>query len=316
MNTINTFPKLVVFSEALTDLIIAASDNSDTWHSKTGGAGWNVSRAASWLGIKSAFAGAISEDCFGEALYKASDEAGLDLRFLQRVAKNPLLAIVHQTSPVSYFFIGDDSADLYFDPLKLPEGWETHVKWAYFGGISLARAPLNTRLVNIAKTLKKRGVKIIYDPNFRVVMNENYDAILQEMSALADVIKISDEDLCGLFRTKDESAAFLQLQKLNNDPNTLYLVTRGKDGASLICGKNTWHGKPPEIQVIDSVGAGDASAAGLLQSLMNDPKASPETHLRQAISCGSAACLVAGAGLPNAEIILALAAKVKINKND
>jgi fructokinase len=94
---------------------------ADEWSSQTGGSTWNVARVMARLGVPSAFAGAISLDVFGDA--QATDAAGLDLRFLQRRAKSPLLAIVHELHPPTYFFIGDDSADLHFDAAQLPAGW-------------------------------------------------------------------------------------------------------------------------------------------------------------------------------------------------
>lgn len=51
------------------------------------------------------------------------------MRFTQRVDKSPLLAIVHETQPPQYFFIGDDSADLAFDPEALPPGWQGVLRW-------------------------------------------------------------------------------------------------------------------------------------------------------------------------------------------
>ncbi|WP_237043889.1 hypothetical protein, partial [Mycobacterium tuberculosis] len=77
--------------------------------------------------MPSALAGSIGEDCFSDVLWRTSDAAGLDLRFLQRVARPPLLAIVHETRPPAYFFIGEASADLAFDPARLPAGWTDHV---------------------------------------------------------------------------------------------------------------------------------------------------------------------------------------------
>lgn len=59
------------------------------------------------LGISTGFAGAISQDWFGDALFVASQAAGLDLRFLQQVAQPPLLAIVYETAPPQYNFIGE-----------------------------------------------------------------------------------------------------------------------------------------------------------------------------------------------------------------
>jgi fructokinase len=78
----NQFPRFVSAGEALTDMIRIADGS---WVSKVGGATWNVARVVEKLGIHSAFAGAISCDVFGDALWAASANAGLDLRFLQRV---------------------------------------------------------------------------------------------------------------------------------------------------------------------------------------------------------------------------------------
>ncbi|MFC5474166.1 carbohydrate kinase family protein [Paraherbaspirillum soli] len=295
-------PQFVSIGEALTDLIRV---DGDQWLSKTGGAGWNVARAAASLGLSAAFAGAISQDWFGDALSAASQAAGLDLRFLQRVPCSPLLAVVYQTSPPQYNFIGDDSADLAFDPAALPAAWQQAVQWAHFGGISLTRAPLANRLIELAQDLKRRGVRISYDPNFRNVMDQRYDPVLTEMARLADVIKVSDEDLRGLFRTDDTDAALAALRNIN--PEAAILLTLGAQGASLFVGAQNWHVAPPAIEIVDTVGAGDAGVAGLICSLMEEANAAPQSvpaaanwlrHLQFSVACGSAACLNAGAKPP------------------
>jgi fructokinase len=135
------FPLFVAAGEALTDMIVQDAAQTQ-WRSIVGGSTWNVARAMARLEVPTAFAGAISRDVFGDALWRASEAARLDLRFLQRHARSPLLAIVHRTDPPSYFFVGDDSADLHFDAAQLPDGWQAHCQWAHFGGISLAREPL------------------------------------------------------------------------------------------------------------------------------------------------------------------------------
>ena len=184
--------------------------------------------------------------------------------------------------PPSYFFIGNDSADLYFNPSVLPNGWMHEVKWAYFGGVSLTREPLASRLVDLAERLKQAGARIAYDPNFRAVFNETYDPTLHKMAKLADVIKVSDEDLTGLFRTKDEPAAFETLKALN--PNAVFLYTRGAEGASIHFHGEAWTARPPKIEVVDTVGAGDASLGGLLISMTQKPDAGWDTHLRASIA--------------------------------
>ena len=149
------FPAFISFGEALTDLIRTGPNQ---WQSVPGGAPWNVAMVMAHFGVASAFGGAISADCVGHAMWQASQRAGLDLRFTQRLAKSPLLAVVHETHPPQYYFIGDDSADLHFSSEDLPSGWMQAVRWAHFGCISLVRQPLGNRLVALAERLRQQGV--------------------------------------------------------------------------------------------------------------------------------------------------------------
>lgn len=294
-----TFPIFVAAGEALTDMI--AEPGQQQWRSQVGGSTWNVARVMARLGVPSAFAGAVSCDVFGDQLWDASAAAGLDVRFVQRAARSPLLAIVYRTDPPSYFFVGDDSADLHFDAARLPEGWRAHCKWVHFGGISLARQPLADKLVALAEQLKQDGVRISYDPNYRVLMDERYDATLRRMTELADVVKVSEEDLEGLFRTKDIATAFDTLRSWN--PAATYLYTKGGAGASLHIGDAAWSLPAPQIDVVDTVGAGDASIAALAWSMMHRETQEPLQHLRFCVAAGAAACLAQGASPPSLSAI-------------
>jgi fructokinase len=290
------FPLFVAAGEALTDMVVQ-DGAQEHWLSKVGGSTWNVARTMAKLDVPSAFAGAISRDVFGDALWQASAAARLDLRFLQRYPHPPLLAIVHRTDPPAYFFVGENSADLQFDAAQLPDGWRAHCKWVHFGGISLAREPLAGKLVALAEQLKQQGVRISYDPNYRLLMDAGYDATLRRMTALADVVKVSEEDLEGLFRTKDIETAFATLRSWN--PGASYLYTKGAAGASLHIGDDSWSLPAPKITVVDSVGAGDSSIAALAWSMMHRAEAAPLQHLQFSVAAGAAACLAAGASPPS-----------------
>jgi fructokinase len=308
MNT--PLPRFVAAGEALTDLL---ATGPGMWTSQTGGSTWNVARVVARLGIPSAFAGAASRDVFGLELAAANAAAGLDQRFLQQVDRPPLLAVVHERHPPRYFFIGTDSADLHFDPAHLPAGWQESAAWVHFGGISLAREPLAATLVALACDLKLRGTKISYDPNFRTLMDGRYDDTLRTMVGLADVVKVSDEDLRGLYRHDDTDAAFASLRALN--PAATYLFTRGGDGARLVRPDGAWLAAAPRVDVVDTVGAGDASIGALLYSLMTWPERAGGSHLRVAVAAGTAACRVAGAQPPALEDVLALADAIAVRRD-
>lgn len=286
-------PFMLCAGEALTDLI---DQGGEQWVSRVGGSTWNVARALAALGEPTAFAGAISRDRFGDALWAASEAVGLDTRLLQRIDRSPLLAVVERGEPPRYFFIGDDSADLHFDPSLFPAGWADGLRWAHFGGISLARAPLAGKLVALARRLKAYGGKISYDPNYRNLMDERYTPTLEAMASLADLVKVSDDDLRGLFPGLGLDAALARLRGFN--PAACCLLTRGEQGASLFRGEERCDAPAPQVAVVDTVGAGDASAAGLLHSLARHSGRSLQSHLHAALAAGSAACLQSGATPP------------------
>jgi fructokinase len=178
------------------------------------------------------------------------------------------------------------------------------VEWVHFGGISLAREPLAGKLLALARELKARGKKISYDPNFRALMDARYDTTLEHMTRLADVVKVSDEDLRGLFRCNDADAAFALLRAMN--PQARFLYTRGEQGASLYWNDEAWHADAFKVKVADTVGAGDASIGALLYSLMTRPGQDGAAHLRFSIAAGAAACECAGARPPSLAQVQAL----------
>lgn len=304
MSLTPALPQFVALGETLTDMIREAP-HSERWLARSGGSGWNVARAAAALGLRSAFAGAISQDCFGDEIWRESVEAGLDMRFLQRVARPPLLAMVPESKPPQYFFLGENSADLCFDPALLPVGWSARVEWVYFGGISLARPPLAERLIDLASSLAADGLNIAYDPNYRNAMGAGYRSTFEQMCRIASIVKLSDEDLANLMPGIDTDSAFEMLRSWN--PKAWWLYTEGAQGASLRTPNGHWRARPPTIELADTVGAGDAAMAGLLASLIGGGAPSTEAeHLAYAVAAGSAACMRSGAQAPSIEQITSL----------
>jgi len=299
MNNLSANTELPLFVSAgdiLTDLVRTGASQ---WLSRPGGAGWNVARCVARLGLPTACAGSLGVDNFSDELWNASLAAGLDMRFMQRVERPPLLAIVHQTHPPAYFFMGENGADLAFDPARLPAGWIGQVKWAHFGCISLVRQPLGATLATLAAELRARGVKISFDPNYRNLMEHGYEPTLRKMAALADLIKVSDEDLRLLFPSMNsEAEALAEIRSMN--PAATVFVTRGSEAAAVYVGDETYRAKPPKVEVADTVGAGDASIGGLLFSLMTREGGWPR-HLNFALAAGAAACRVSGAHSPSLE---------------
>ncbi len=287
-------PLIVSAGEALTDLVTAGGA---AWTAHPGGAGWNVARACAALGVPSAFAGAVGQDNFGDDLLSASAEAGLDLRFLQRVSAPTLMAVVYSANPPAYRFLGENSADLHFDPSGLPEGWLEAVKWLHVGGISLSRWPLADTLLSLVRQARAAGVKISFDPNARIThRHPAYPAVMERVARQADLLKFSDEDLAFFFPGTPEAGALQTLRGWN--PRAPIVITRGAQGASLYHAAGRADVPAFPVEVVDTVGAGDALCAGLLVSATERPQARWTEHLALGLKAAAAACAHAGAYAP------------------
>jgi fructokinase len=292
----SNFPRYVVFGEALTDMI---RQEDGKWLSVPGGACWNVARVGARLGVPTGFAGAVSNDLFGDELDNAGTEAGLDRRFLQRVDAPPLLAMVVSKHPPEYFFIGSDSADLNFNPKRLPEGWRNEAEVVHFGGISLMRQPLAECLVREAYAAHDAGKRIAFDPNYRAkAITPDYAQTFRAIAAVATHIKVSDDDLLGVFPGQTAQDGLAALRTLA--PNAEILLTRGADGMTLFGKQGVLEQAAFSVQVADTVGCGDASMAGWISSILLRPAASAAEHLQVSAAAAALGATHAGAYPPSA----------------
>ncbi|AEI80465.1 fructokinase FrcK [Cupriavidus necator N-1] len=290
-------PRYVVFGEALTDMVRQADGS---WLGLPGGSCWNVARVGARLGIATAFAGAVSQDLFGDDLARASADAGLDGRFLQRVARSPFLAFVASRHPPQYFFVGDDSADLHFDPARLPEGWRQAAEVIHFGSISLVRQPLAARLCEEATLAATAGKRIAFDPNFRDLMRApGYANVLAHMLRLASYVKISDEDLAGLFPALDTDAALAQVRAMA--PDATVMLTRGAHGMTLLKGSIVVEQPALAVDVADTVGCGDAAMGGWMAGVLSGAAGDLAAQARLAAAAAAIAATRAGAYPPRRE---------------
>lgn len=276
-------PLFVSFGEAMTDLVRVGHDE---WRSVCGGAPWNVAAAMAALGEPSAFAGSISHDVFGHLIWQASAEAGLDLRFIQQYARPPLLSFMQHAEPQEQVLVGGESADLFFRTEDLPGGWMRALRWAHFGSLALVREPLAPRLLVLAECLRLEGKRISYQPGYRPLMCPAYDRTLEHMCRMADVVKVSEEELRGLFRCADPLVGQAQIGAWN--PQVWLLITRDDGGASLYQGTQEWHAEPRALEGAAAAGE-EAMLAGLLHSLLRQPDAQPTRHLRWALAAALSA---------------------------
>lgn len=134
----------------------------------------------------------------------------------------------------------------------------------FFGGISLACEPCGETYASLARRGADR--EIMLDPNIRVHFISDasrYRARLDEMISLADIVKVSDEDLHWI-RPGGKSLAEKMEMLLAAGPSVV-VMTSGKAGATAMARDCIRVSVPAEeVQVFDTVGVGDTFNAGFL----------------------------------------------------
>ena len=254
---------IAVAGEALIDLVFA----DGVLRPHPGGGPYNTAIALGRLDVPVGFVGRISVDPFGRLLAGRLAESGVDDRYVLRGDAPTPLAVVDDSGDgdhsFTFYLVGTAYADL--TPSDLP-ALDADVVAVYAGTLALATDPPAAAIEALMEREAARRV-IVVDPNVRpAVFGEpnEYRARFERWAGFAHVIKLSDADSEWLYPELEPEAV---LDGLLERGVQLAVLTRGADGAVARSTVGRAEVAAPPVDVVDTVGAGDAFAAGLLRRL-------------------------------------------------
>lgn len=296
--------------EALIDMLPRRTEaGEDAFAPYPGGAVFNTAIALGRLGAPSGFLSGVSADLFGQMLTAALEQSGVDTAFLIRSARPTTLAFVTlRDGQASYAFYDENTAGRMIRPADLPTLPRT-VEALFFGGISLMVEPGGAAYQTLMEREAASGRVMMLDPNIRpsfIGDEAAYRARISRMIALADIVKLSDEDLRWLVGGQSITAGAESV--LAQGPRAVF-VTEGAYGAHAFTVAHSVFVPARRVEVVDTVGAGDTFNAGILAALHGAGAltkagiaALSEDVLRAALTLGTRAAAVtvsrAGANPP------------------
>ncbi len=255
-------PKILCCGEALIDMLL----NDGRFTPACGGAVFNTAIALGRLGASVGFFSGLSSDFFGDMLRDSLQASGVDSRFAITSDRPSALAFVRLVDgQAQYAFYDENTAGRVLDTGDIP-ALPDMVQALFFGGISLVAEPCASAYEALMTREAAARVTMI-DPNIRpdFITNEApYRARIERMLALADIVKLSDEDLHWLRGVGDPAEL---AQGFLNEGARLVLITEGAKGATAYSAQHTVFMPAPKADVIDTVGAGDTFNAGILAAL-------------------------------------------------
>jgi len=305
---------ILVCGEAVLDMLRAPAGDrpgAPMFAATPGGSPANTAVALSRLGSETALCARLSSSSLGAILRDHLASNRVDLRYCVEAAEPASLAFVDlDTSGAAvYSFYVDGAADWQWSAGELPAALPASVQVLHTGSIAAARDPGRRAILDwIAR--EGLGRMVSYDPNVRTALvgpRESARPAVEEMVASADLVKASDEDVAWLYPDTPPGDVVRRWQDLGA---SVIVVTKGPAGAAGYVRDGEVRCAAVAVDVVDTVGAGDTFAAGLLHYLVRAELAGDVRdgrltagHLGEALRYAGAAssvtCSRAGADPPS-----------------
>lgn len=210
-----------------------------------GGQGGTSSCCIARLGGRVALLGKLGDDEEGRFCIQRLRAFEVNTDYMEKVKGG--------RTPVAYLFVTRSSGKrtIIYEPNHLPKITADNrlTDLASRAG-SILLDPDVTYLGRELRRIKKNNVKIIYDC-------ERWRGGIEEMMALADFFIPSSDFLSSKELNLKSTSLRNKIMELGQRVRGTLIVTHGEDGVYYLSAKTLFHVAPPEVDVVDTTGAGD-----------------------------------------------------------
>ncbi len=256
---------VAVLGEALIDLV--ENDDDEPRLAHPGGSPYNVAIGLARLDRPTAFVGRFSRDPFGQLLRRHAERSGVDLSLAVAATEPATVAVVTLSQGMAeYAFSVDGTADFLFTDDELAPVAE-RASALHFASLASWLPPGDAAIERLVRQVRD-VVPVTYDPNVRPHLQPDATAAREHVErslCLAHLVKTSEEDLAYLYPGQEIAA--VASAWLAAGPSVV-VVTRGGDGAEAHVGDAVVTRPVLPVEMVDTVGAGDAFMTGLLDGLI------------------------------------------------
>eukprot|EP00238_Polyblepharides_amylifera_P008056 CAMPEP_0196581284 /NCGR_PEP_ID=MMETSP1081-20130531/33426_1 /TAXON_ID=36882 /ORGANISM="Pyramimonas amylifera, Strain CCMP720" /LENGTH=344 /DNA_ID=CAMNT_0041901461 /DNA_START=65 /DNA_END=1099 /DNA_ORIENTATION=+ len=295
-----------------------------------GGKGANQALAAALSGARVRMVGALGDDAMADISTKELKRAGVDLTAVKRVEEHPTgvsAVVVHDATGENQICVGvganasvkegQFTEDMFKDTvvlvlqmeIPLEQNWAVLYRAKEYGILAV----LNCAPVGLVPTeaLLTLDYLMLNEVEARGLSEQQAEAI-RSWSELVDIPVFDVDDWDGEFhKARSSMAAIASVYDLT------VVITLGPNGAEAVTSDNKWvHVNAVKVEVLDTVGAGDAFVGAFAAALAEGAKL--EKCMKVASISGSMACTIHGAqeGRPITTIVADIKPEVSIRNFD
>lgn len=219
-----------------------------------GGGGTNTAVAFSRLDFKTGCICKVGNDGNGEKILELLKKEKVD--FLGEIEKKP-----NSGYSVILDSRGGDRTILTYkganDEINSKDIKKFKTKWLYLS--SLLGKSFETQK-KLASALKKKGVRIAFNPSSYLIKNKNLDSLLK----ITDVLILNKEEAEMLLSKNSGKKEKNLLKGLHNITKGIVVITNKDKLVECYDGNKKYSIIPHKIKVVERTGAGDAFASGFV----------------------------------------------------
>lgn len=249
---------VVVAGEALIDVVV---DNDGDSTQTPGGSPLNVAVGLARLDVPVTLISQVGIDERGGLVVQHVTGSGAEILAVPTSSGRTSVATAHldDNGAASYDF----DLEWNLPPRELPACHALHV-----GSLGTLLEPGREAVLDLVEQACAREVFVTYDANLRESFVEDRELTgrqVEELAARCSLVKLSDEDaeLVAPDVNPDDYARGL----LRGARTAIVLLTRGAEGASAYTAGGETSARSRPVDVVDTVGAGDAFMAATLALL-------------------------------------------------
>lgn len=265
-------PSVLVIGEALVDVVHGLNGEIKNI---PGGSPANTAVALSRLGTKTFMKARTSSDQFGTKIrdYLTEQKVNLDYSLVVNSPSSVIDALIQNDGSAKYEANLNGAADYGWTFAELNQELDQDIQIVQLGSLTSYIEPGATHVEKWFEQLQQKNKYLLtFDPNIRHPLDgqdqENVKNRAKKLASLSHVVKASDEDLNWIFSNNNPKESAI---KMVESGASLVIVTLGKKGAFAVNRKHEVVEVPAkEIDVIDSIGAGDTFAAALITQLLEN----------------------------------------------
>lgn len=258
---------ITVCGELVADLI---EQSDGTLKPVPGGSPANTALACARLGVPVQFLGRFGNDVFGVRARErlAANGVGLDGSVAALEPSTLAVATTDEEGHASYAFWTQGTADWQWTDEELAAAPVEGTRIVHTASVASWTSPGARAILGLLHRARDSGTTLVsYDPNIRAaLLRDDSRGLIHRAIEFAHVVKVSDEDVLAMHPGTDPMRSAGEWLHLGP---SLVVVTRGADGAvAMRAGREPIRVPSADVEVADTIGAGDTFTAGLLYALV------------------------------------------------